>query len=701
MAARCPAGHELAWPLGGRACPRCRRETVVAAVSAADPSLPGAVIEAAVDVVAPGGQALRQLADGAGRRSRSADGRGAAGRRAAGRRADRPAAQPPWPSRRARSAGGPAGRCSAVTAAGCASGAAPGSWPRPCASCGKARPAAGVRRARPGRCARSAAAGMTRAVTANAARAGRPRRSRCAAGTASRASASTATGCPRPPAANAIGGARAPTRQPASRSAPRARRGPPPPARAAGTTGHRKPAGRRDRCATRVTRAALQHRGPCARCGQQRRLVAPPGPGADTCADCAGILVFSACTECGTEDKLYEKGRCPRCSLRRRARELLSAGTGIIPAQLSGVFDAITAARQPRSALNWLRKGAGAGLLADVAAGRLAISHEALDACPHRAGRGLPAAHAHRRRRAAAPRRGTRPRRAMAHQRSSRRSSRRRPAASAGLRHLAGDAPAARQRRSRRPAAHPHRARPQPHPRRREPAGLAPRPRHRRSPPAGKPTSTSGCAPGRRPAWPGISWPGPPSRGHCRKLSIPAPPRATGPAISQDQRWALTARLLHDTTLDPTDRVAGCLLLLYGQPLSRIAAMTTSQVTRHDDQTSLRLGRHDVPVPGPLASAVLQLISGGRSYRGVGSPPATTWLFPGHLPGRPITPGHTRRTPAGPRHLRPDRAPCRAARPRRPAPRRGPRRPPRPAPRRPPPSGCTRPEATGPAMQPS
>ena len=79
----------------------------------------------------------------------------------------------------------------------------------------------------------------------------------------------------------------------------------------------------------------------------------------------------------------YEKGRCARCSLRRRAHDLLSAGTGIIPAQLSGVFDAVTAARQPRSALNWLRKGAGAGLLADVAAGRLAISHEALDAHPN------------------------------------------------------------------------------------------------------------------------------------------------------------------------------------------------------------------------------------------------------------------------------------------------------------------------------
>jgi hypothetical protein len=78
---------------------------------------------------------------------------------------------------------------------------------------------------------------------------------------------------------------------------------------------------------------------------------------------------------------------------------------------------------------------------------------------------------------------------------------------------------------------------------------------------------------------------------------------------------------------------------LYGQPLSRIAAMTTSQVTRHDDQTLIQLGRHDVAVPGPLADAALQLIKDGLSYRGVGSPPTTTWLFPGHLPGRPITPG--------------------------------------------------------------
>ena len=66
--------------------------------------------------------------------------------------------------------------------------------------------------------------------------------------------------------------------------------------------------------------------------------------------------------------------------------------------------------------------------------------------------------------------------------------------------------------------------------------------------------------------------------------------------------------------------------------------MTTSQVIPRDNGTFIRLGRHDMPVPGPLADAALQLISGDRSYRGVGSPQQTAWLFPGHLPGRPITP---------------------------------------------------------------
>src|SRR5262249_1869801 len=169
------------------------------------------------------------------------------------------------------------------------------------------------------------------------------------------------------------------------------------------------------------------------------------------------------------------------------------------------------------------------------------------------------------------------------------------------------------------------------------------------------------------------------SRGHCQRLSIPAPPRATGPAISQDQRWTLTAQLLHDTTLDPTDRVAGCLLLLYGQPLSRIAAMTTSQVTRRGirgappPRPPRRPGPRPAPQRRPPADQLRPQPPGSRT-------PARHHLAVPRAPARPpYHPGQARRTPAGHGHLRPDRAPGRAARPCCPAPRRGPRRPPRPA----------------------
>jgi hypothetical protein len=110
----------------------------------------------------------------------------------------------------------------------------------------------------------------------------------------------------------------------------------------------------------------LRHRGRCAVCGELRRLVAPPGSEATTCADCAGLPVTHACGDCGVEDKLYEKRRCARCSLRRRTAALLCGQTGPVPAELTAVLEAISAARTPRAALNWLRTGAAAGILADL-----------------------------------------------------------------------------------------------------------------------------------------------------------------------------------------------------------------------------------------------------------------------------------------------------------------------------------------------
>ena len=131
--------------------------------------------------------------------------------------------------------------------------------------------------------------------------------------------------------------------------------------------------------------AALTRRGTCTICGMHRRLVAPPGPCAAVCGDCSGTgPAGHICQDCGLEDKLHERGYCARCSLRRRADALLAGAGGTVPAPLTGVRDSIITAGSALGALQWLRKGSGAPVLAAIAAGELALSHQALDSWPAR-----------------------------------------------------------------------------------------------------------------------------------------------------------------------------------------------------------------------------------------------------------------------------------------------------------------------------
>jgi hypothetical protein len=151
-----------------------------------------------------------------------------------------------------------------------------------------------------------------------------------------------------------------------------------------------------------------------------------------------------------------------------------------------------------------------------------------------------------------------------------------------------------------------------------------------------QPMWTYGWTPGPRPATCATSSSGPPNTSTARHSHVAPPPRNNGRATEPEQRWAQVTRLLHEQTIDLTDRVAGCLLLLYGQQLSRIAAMTTDQLTQHDGTVMIRFGRDEIDLPEKLGPAVLELIHAGRSYTGLGSP-NSRWLFPGLLPGKPIT----------------------------------------------------------------
>lgn len=387
--------------------------------------------------------------------------------------------------------------------------------------------------------------------------------------------------------------------------------------------------------------AALQRRGPCTDCGATRRLVAPPGPAAVFCADCAGIpdpMTGHACGDCGREDKLYEQRRCARCALRRRAAHTLAGDGGQIPDRYAAVFEAIAAARNPRTALNWLRDGAAAVVLAEVTTGRLPVSHDALDAHPHRR-----AADYLRRVLIAG---GVLPERDEPLARTQQwvtdqlatvadPADRRLVQAYATWRVL---------RQLRQQAA----ARPRPrtytrHAHVRIAAAIAflawLRSRGITLGQVGQGDLDLWLTTG-DPAAPDVrdflGWAA--DHRHARRLTVPPRGRHDGPATSPDQRWALLARLLHDDTLELTDRVAGALLLCYGQQLSRITTITRDQVTRHDDgSVHLRLGRDEITVPEPLAGLLTDLLTQGRDYVGVGTPSPTPWLFPGLLPGRPLT----------------------------------------------------------------
>ena len=105
------------------------------------------------------------------------------------------------------------------------------------------------------------------------------------------------------------------------------------------------------------------------------------------------------------------------------------------------------------------------------------------------------------------------------------------------------------------------------------------------------------------------------------------------PAIDDEQRFAILRRLLHDPKLDPRDRFAGSVLLLYGKPTTRIVALRTTDIhTTLDGEITLRLGRGEIPLPEPIAQIAQALCDQQLQRTGTEG-----WLIPGRHAGQHIT----------------------------------------------------------------
>lgn len=105
--------------------------------------------------------------------------------------------------------------------------------------------------------------------------------------------------------------------------------------------------------------------------------------------------------------------------------------------------------------------------------------------------------------------------------------------------------------------------------------------------------------------------------------------------IDGEQRWQIAKRLLNDDGIDPADRVAAALVVIYGQPVSRIVTLTTAHVEVDEHNVYLRLGHHPLDLPEPLATLIRELPTKRRDGAAAHLP--NTWLFAGSHAGAPLT----------------------------------------------------------------
>jgi hypothetical protein len=374
----------------------------------------------------------------------------------------------------------------------------------------------------------------------------------------------------------------------------------------------------------------------CSACGR----LAPVASGTlagPLCADCTAPPAWAGCPVC-SDPGHPSPGHCSRCLISRRLDELMGPSPGSLPPGLQALRRDIATAEHPVTAMRWLTKPSIAPVLSDLAAGRVPLTHQALDDLPQSQ------ALAHLRQTLVAV--GALPGRDEEMTRLE-----------AFLAGLIDSQPGTGRRRLLHRYLIWH---------------LVRRLRRRND---GRPVTRQQSRMIRRLARGAVAfldW----LDGHgltlgsCQQADLDrwladehavyrdeagrlvrwarasklttghlAAARWNGPAqlLDHQHRWDTARRLLHDGTLKPEDRLAGLLVLLYAQGATAISQMTTGQIQAGDDGVRLRLGRVPIHLPEPVAALARTVLANRKGHATIGARQPSPWLFPGGQPGRPIS----------------------------------------------------------------
>lgn len=394
-------------------------------------------------------------------------------------------------------------------------------------------------------------------------------------------------------------------------------------------------------CGTCFT-AAMRTHGPCPGCGTDRMLPgrSPAHGNAPVCVDCAGITQDYHCGTCGTETEHYRQDTCARCSLRDDLTVLLRVDESLGPeTAATKLLAALCGAQRPESILTWLRKTGVRDLLERLAAGEIPLSHEALDKEPD----SLRVEHM---------------RSLLTHHKLLPGRDHYLALFERWLTSKLGDVDDAEVRRPVESFARWHHLR-----------------RIRSLSTDGKTTrgpvhsakqeitetlkfltwlklthgrTVASCVQADVDAWLAD---GPTTRHSirtffvwavknrtCTDITIGFRQAKTVPVLSQAQRLAMLKACLTDDVDTLSYRVAATLLLLYAQPVVKIAAMKSTDVILTPEGLRLSLGEGDPsPVPEPFVSLLTEHMASRPNMR-TGSSSGSLWLFPGYRAGQHIHP---------------------------------------------------------------
>lgn len=393
-------------------------------------------------------------------------------------------------------------------------------------------------------------------------------------------------------------------------------------------------------CGPCFTTATRTH-GTCPDCGQNRLLPGPPETsGGPRCAPCTGILHDFHCTRCNVEGEFYRRGVCARCALRDDLNELLPTDA-FDPETARKIIDVLCSADRTESIITWKRSPKVQALLASISSGETPLTHEGLDAAAESVKR--EATHL----RALFIHRGLLP-----HQdpylarfetwiedklRDLPEEIAKPVAQFATWHHL---------RRIRSITTPEKSAQASVHSAKQEITETIKfldwlRETHQRT--------AANCTQQDIETWLAT---GPTTRKAIRTFIVFIKNTGTNhrvemghytaksrPTITQDQRVAWLRELLTGTSESLPYRVAGILLLLYAQPLVRVAKLRTDAVETSETNGNVRIsfGARPVPVPRPFAELLQEHLASRPNLR-TGSDTQSPWLFPGTRAGQPLHP---------------------------------------------------------------